>query len=103
MLPLLLFSLTKHLALRQERVPSDDRAAALNLLSSLPIPHLIKYIYPTVYSLHNMGDECGLPEQIVQVDEETGEEETVNSTEILFTGTIKRYKSLIGELWLILD
>lgn len=83
MLPLLLFSLTKHLALRQERVPSDHRAAALNLLSSLPIPHLIKYIYPTVYSLHNMGDECGLPEQIVQVDEETGEEETVNSTEIL--------------------
>lgn len=78
MLPLLLFSLTKHLGLRGERVPSDHRAAALNRLSSLPIPHLIKYIYPTVYSLHNMGDECGLPEQTVTVNEETGEEETTS-------------------------
>ncbi|RCK63483.1 Protein transport protein SEC24 [Candida viswanathii] len=61
MLPLLLFCLTKHLAFRGERVPSDHRAAALNNLGSLPIPQLIKSIYPTVYSLHNMPDACGLP------------------------------------------
>ncbi|CAK7901365.1 protein transport protein Sec24p [[Candida] anglica] len=83
MLPLLLFSLTKHLGFRNDRVPSDLRSNALNALGSLPIPHLIKYIYPTVYSLHNMDDGCGLPEQIVNVDEETGEEVTTTSTEIL--------------------
>ena len=79
MLPLLLFSLTKHLGLRNERVPSDHRAAALNALRSLPLPHLIKYIYPTVYSLHNMGDDCGFLEQVVGVDEGTGEEVTINT------------------------
>lgn len=83
MLPLLLFSLTKHLGFRAERVPADHRAAALNLLGSLPIPHLIKYIYPTVYALHNMADECGLPERVIQVNEETGEEEEITTTEIL--------------------
>ncbi|ODV65135.1 protein transport protein SEC24 [Hyphopichia burtonii NRRL Y-1933] len=92
MLPLLLFSLTKHLGLRNEKVPSDHRAAALNNLASLPIPHLIKYIYPAVYSLHNMPDECGLPEQIVQVNEETGEEETISTTEILLPEPINNSK-----------
>ncbi|KAG7661982.1 SEC24 [[Candida] subhashii] len=61
MLPLLMFTLTKHLGFRADRVPSDHRAAALNNLGSMPIPQLIKSIYPTVFSLHNMGDECGLP------------------------------------------
>lgn len=83
MLPLLLFSLTKHIGLRPERVPSDHRAIALNNLATLPIPHLIKYIYPTVYSLHNMGDGCGLPEEVVQINEETGEEETITTPNIL--------------------
>lgn len=92
MLPLLLFSLTKHVAFRNERVPSDHRSAALNLLASLPIPHLIKYIYPTVYSLHNMSDECGLPETYTQVNEETGEEETVTSTSILLPEPINNSK-----------
>jgi protein transport protein SEC24 len=67
MLPLLLHSLTKHMGLRPGRVPADHRANALNLLGSLPLPQLIRYIYPTVYSLHDMLDEVGLP------DEETGE------------------------------
>lgn len=83
MLPLLLFSLTKHLAFRNDRVPSDHRASALNTLGSLPIPHLIKYIYPTVYSLHNMDDGCGLPEKFIKVNEETGEEEEETSTLIM--------------------
>jgi protein transport protein SEC24 len=83
MLPLLLFSLTKHVGLRGEKVPADHRAIALNNLATLPIHHLIKYIYPTVYSLHDMTDWCGLPEQITQVNEETGEDETVTSPNIL--------------------
>lgn len=67
MLPLLLHALTKHMGLRPGRVPADHRANALNLLASLPLPQLIRYIYPSVYSLHDMLDEVGLP------DTETGE------------------------------
>lgn len=63
MLPLLLFALTKHLGLRNGRVPLDHRAAALNLLLLLPLPELVQYIYPTVYSLHDMADECGLADE----------------------------------------
>ncbi|KAH3670349.1 hypothetical protein WICMUC_004845 [Wickerhamomyces mucosus] len=64
MLPLLLHSLTKHLAFRAGLVPSDHRANALNLLGSIPLPQLIRYIYPTVYSLHDIPDEVGLPSEI---------------------------------------
>ncbi|ODV96981.1 hypothetical protein PACTADRAFT_48764 [Pachysolen tannophilus NRRL Y-2460] len=74
MLPLLLHALTKHIALRTGRVPSDHRANALNLLGSIPLPQLVQYIYPTVYSLHDMADECGLPE-VAEVDEEQQQQE----------------------------
>lgn len=93
MLPLLLFSLTKHLGFREQRVPADHRAIALNNLGSLPLAQLIKTIYPTVYSLHNMPDECGLPEELVQINEETGEEEVVTSTEILLPEPINDTKA----------
>lgn len=93
MLPLLLFSLTKHLGFREQRVPADHRAIALNNLGSMPLPQLIKSIYPTVYSLHNMPDECGLPEVSVHVNEETGEEEVVTSTEILLPDPINDTKA----------
>ncbi|CUM65661.1 uncharacterized protein PRCAT00003309001 [Priceomyces carsonii] len=93
MLPLLLFSLTKHLGLRPERVPSDHRASALNMLGSLPIPHLIKYIYPTVFSLHNMADECGLPETVVTINEETGEEDVITTANILLPEPINDSKA----------
>lgn len=92
MLPLLLFSLTKHVGLRGERVPADHRAIALNNLTTLPIPHLIKYIYPTVYALHNMADGCGLPEEIVEVDDE-GKESTVLSPEILMPEPVNSSKA----------
>ncbi|KAG7919543.1 hypothetical protein KL905_003408 [Ogataea polymorpha] len=61
MLPLLLQSLTKHIAFRTGKVPSDHRSSALNRLATLPLPSLINYIYPTVYALHSMTDDCGLP------------------------------------------
>lgn len=43
------------------------RSAALCLLSTLPLPLLIQYIYPKMYSLHDMPDNAGLP------DDQTGE------------------------------
>lgn len=43
------------------------RSAALCLLSTLPLPLLIQYIYPRMYSLHDMPDNAGVP------DEQTGE------------------------------
>lgn len=78
MLPLLMFSLGKHLAFRDDKVSSDHRAASLNILATLPLPHLIKNIYPSVYALHNMPDNCGLP-----MVEENEEGEEVESKEIL--------------------
>lgn len=92
MLPLLLFSLTKHAGFRDERVPVDQRAIALNNLGSWPLAQLIKYIYPTVYSLHNMTDECGLVERVTSVDEETGEEVFVDG-EILLPEPINDSKA----------
>lgn len=74
MLPLLLCSLSKNIAFRAGRVPSDHRAIAMNILGSLPLDQLIQYIYPTVYSLHDMEDECGLPEGAIDENgEETGD------------------------------
>lgn len=37
------------------------------MLSTLPLPLLIQYIYPKMYSLHDMPDNAGVP------DEQTGE------------------------------
>lgn len=61
MLPLLIQSLIKHIAFRSGVVPSDHRSAAINKIGSLPLTELIQYVYPSVYSLHDMSDECGLP------------------------------------------
>ncbi|CCC71199.1 hypothetical protein NCAS_0G03120 [Naumovozyma castellii] len=61
--PLLMHALTKNLAFRPGRVPSDHRAAALNYMESVPLKYLLKCIYPTIYSLHDMPDEVGLPDE----------------------------------------
>lgn len=95
MLPLLLFSLTKHLGFRDDTVPSDHRLAALNNLSTMPVHHLVKNIYPTIYSLHDMPDECGLPEKVIRVNEETGEEEEYETGEVLLPDVVNDSK----ELW----
>lgn len=52
---------------KSAQIPSDMRSAALCLLSTLPLPLLIQYIYPKMYSLHDMPDQAGLS------DENTGE------------------------------
>lgn len=50
------------------------RSAALCQLSTLPLPLLIQYIYPKLYSLHDIipADEEG-PQNTGLADEETGE------------------------------
>lgn len=63
MLPLLVHALSKHTAFRAGIVPSDHRAAALNNLESIPLKYLVKSAYARVYSLHDMVDEAGYPDE----------------------------------------
>ena len=59
-LPLLALGLFKNLGLRQSTmIPSDMRAYAQCLLTTLPSQLLIPFIHPVFYSLHNMPKECG--------------------------------------------
>ncbi|KAG9029729.1 COPII subunit [Tulasnella sp. JGI-2019a] len=59
-LPLLILGVLKHVGIRaSSQIPSDLRAYAQTLLTTLPSQMLIPYIYPTFYSLHNMPPECG--------------------------------------------
>ncbi|KAJ5296080.1 hypothetical protein N7508_010901 [Penicillium antarcticum] len=67
-LPVLFLAMMKNLGLRKSaQIPTDMRSAALCLLSTLPLPLLIQYIYPRMYSLHDMPDNAGVP------DEQTGQ------------------------------
>ncbi|ODA76527.1 hypothetical protein RJ55_07797 [Drechmeria coniospora] len=67
-LPVLFLGLIKNVGLRKStQIPSDIRSAALCLLSTLPVPLLMRYIYPRLYSLHDMPDNAGTP------DEQTGQ------------------------------
>lgn len=62
LLPLLTLSLLKNLSMRRSsQIPSDLRSAALNYISTFPIPQLLTYLHPRFYSLIDMADECGLP------------------------------------------
>lgn len=62
-LVVLFLGLMKHVGLRKSaQIPSDLRSAALCLLSTLPAPLLMQYIHPRFYSLHDMPDNCGLPD-----------------------------------------
>ncbi|KAK3496579.1 protein transport protein sec-24 [Neurospora crassa] len=62
-LPALCLGLTKHVGLRKSAlIPSDIRSAALCQLSTLPLPLLMQYIYPRLYSLHDMPDNAGIPD-----------------------------------------
>lgn len=60
-LAVLFLALMKHVGLRKSsQIPTDLRSAALALLSTLPAPLLMQYIYPRLYSLHDMPDGCGV-------------------------------------------
>lgn len=55
-LPLLMHCLSKSLAFQPgDRIPIDIRANKLNQFESIPLKYLIKNIYPTIYSLHDMN------------------------------------------------
>ncbi|KAG1053598.1 hypothetical protein G6F43_004342 [Rhizopus delemar] len=60
LLPLLALGLIKHDGIRQSsQIPSDMRANAMNLLTTMPIQLLIPYVYANFYSLHNLPPEAG--------------------------------------------
>lgn len=60
-LPILFLGLIKNVGLRKSaQIPTDIRSAALCLLSTLPVPLLMRYIYPRMYSLHDMPDSAGV-------------------------------------------
>ncbi|KAJ4346511.1 COPII subunit [Didymosphaeria variabile] len=62
-LPVLFLGLIKNVGLRKSAlIPSDLRAAALCLLSTLPTALLLRYIYPAFHSLHDMPDDAGVPD-----------------------------------------
>lgn len=62
-LPVLFLGLIKNVGLRKSaQIPSDLRSAALCLLSTLPLPLMIQYIYPKFFSLHDMPDNAGVPD-----------------------------------------
>ncbi|ETS85526.1 Protein transport protein sec-24 [Pestalotiopsis fici W106-1] len=62
-LPALFLGLIKNVGLRRSsQIPSDLRSAALCQLSTLPLPLLMQYIYPRLYSLHDMPDNAGVPD-----------------------------------------
>ncbi|KAL3229128.1 Protein transport protein SEC24 [Nakaseomyces bracarensis] len=67
MLPLLIHALSKHMAFRAGVVPSDHRANALNFLESAPLKDVIRSIYPSIYSLHDMPDESGYADEFGNV------------------------------------
>jgi len=55
-----MLGLLKHVGLRQSSsIPSDLRAYAQALLTTLPSQLLLPYLHPVFYSLHNMPKECG--------------------------------------------
>jgi protein transport protein SEC24 len=62
-LPVLFLGLIKNVGLRKSsQIPTDLRSAALCQLSTLPLPLLMEYIYPRLYSLHDMPDAAGIPD-----------------------------------------
>lgn len=63
-LPVLFLGLIKNVGLRKSAmIPSDMRSAALCQLSTLPLPLLMQYIYPRMYSLHDMPENAGFSDQ----------------------------------------
>ncbi|CAG8444204.1 9233_t:CDS:10 [Ambispora gerdemannii] len=60
LLPLLSLGLLKHVGLRaSSQIPTDLRAYAMCLLTTMPSQLLITYLHPRFYSLHDMPLEVG--------------------------------------------
>jgi len=60
LMPLLTLALLKHVGIRaSSQIPSDLRAYAQALLTTLPTQQLIPYLHANFYSLHNMPSNAG--------------------------------------------
>jgi protein transport protein SEC24 len=60
MMPLFVLSLLKNVGLRSSsQIPSDLRAYAQALLTTMPIQQLLPFIHPNLYALHSMPPEAG--------------------------------------------
>lgn len=60
LMPLMVLGLLKHVGIRSSsQIPSDLRAYAQALLTTLPTQLLVPYLHPNFYCLHNMLPEAG--------------------------------------------
>jgi protein transport protein SEC24 len=60
LMPLMVLGLLKHVGVRSSsQIPSDLRAYAQALLTTMPTQLLVPYIHPNFYCLHNMPPEAG--------------------------------------------
>ncbi|MCO5588428.1 hypothetical protein L7F22_042384 [Adiantum nelumboides] len=60
LLPLLTLGLLKHVGIRSSsQIPSDLRAYAQALLTTLPVQLLLPYLHPNFHCLHNMPPDAG--------------------------------------------
>ncbi|XP_035211322.1 protein transport protein Sec24A-like isoform X2 [Stegodyphus dumicola] len=58
LLPLFILALLKHVAFRTGvSTKLDERVFAMDRMKTLPLPYLMKYIYPTLYPVHALDDK----------------------------------------------
>eukprot|EP00047_Mylnosiga_fluctuans_P023593 m.142096 g.142096 ORF g.142096 m.142096 type:complete len:1257 (-) comp9640_c0_seq5:1530-5300(-) len=64
-LPLMMCAMPKNPAFRVGTdISLDERAHAMNLLKSLPLWELVDYLYPRMYSLHDMAPNIGIRDEL---------------------------------------
>lgn len=64
LLPLLLHAIQKNVSVRTtSSILSDIRVHSLDLLITMPLPYLIKYLYPEFYALHDLPEEAGVVDE----------------------------------------
>jgi protein transport protein SEC24 len=63
LLPLFSLALTKCSALRggAHDVSADERSTAIFDLDSMPTPDLLQYLHPSLFALHQMPPDAGVP------------------------------------------
>lgn len=68
LLPVILYALKKCVGLRkQQQIRPDLRVHILDLLQTLPVPSLMKFLYPDMYPLHELPEEAGLPDEFGEI------------------------------------
>ncbi len=62
LLPLFCMSLVKNVCFRGGAdIRSDDRSFLIHVLNNMPVSHSRCFIYPRLFSLHNMPQDAGIP------------------------------------------